>query len=65
MVKLYMLGAKEETTLEFSSVEKAEKFLTNIYDHVFNPVEYNDGTVYCCKTTAISQYKLCDWVLEY
>ena len=64
MVKLYKLGAKEQTTLEFDTVIQAEKFLTSVYDVVFNPVRYSEGIVYQCKTTAISQYKLCDWVLE-
>lgn len=64
MVKLYRLGSKEQTTLEFASVEKAEIFLTHAYDHVFNPVKYYNDLVYRCKVTAISQYKLFDWVLE-
>ena len=64
MVKLYKLGCKEYTTLEFDTVDEAEKFLTSVYDYVFNPVKYSDDIVYQCKTTAISQYKVCDWVLE-
>ena len=64
MVKLYKLGVKEQTTLEFDSTSKAVEFLRAVYDYVHSPVRYSDGVVYQCKTTAISQYKLCDWVIE-
>lgn len=64
MVKLYKLGYKEQTTIEFDSTTKAVEFLRAVYDYVYSPVRYSDGVVYQCKTMAISQYKLCDWIIE-
>lgn len=61
--RIYKPGEEDYTTLTFQTKDGVLNFLCSVYDHVREDV-YNDGSLFRCKTTAISQYKLCEWVMK-
>ena len=63
MLTLYKVGNEKETHLTFNSILEVETFLNGVYDQV-KCVQYSDGVLFNCYTTAISQWKKSDWILS-
>lgn len=65
MEQKYVLWKHEhqkETELKFDNYQQALSFLNAVYDYIWT-TEYVDGILITCKTTAISQFKICDWMM--
>lgn len=63
MLTLYKVGKEKETQLNFDTILEAETFINGVYDQV-KGVQYTDGILYNCYTTAMSQWKQSDWILS-